>query len=243
MAPGPVVVLGHSFGARVAVHLAGLAGPTTTAGLAGPTTTAGVATAPRTTDAGPTAPRTTDAGPTAPRTTDAGPTAPRTTDAGPTATAGGRRSIGALVLTGAPLAPAPGHQPKRIALGYRAGRAMHRAGLVSEERMAQLRRKYGSEDYRQATEVMRAVLVKAVAETARAAYTPVLRDWVSSGGALDLVWGEGDLVAPLAGAEAVLSGPPEVIAKVTVVPGGGHLITGPMVGQLREAVVRHRPVA
>ncbi|MGH9104974.1 MAG: alpha/beta fold hydrolase [Acidimicrobiales bacterium] len=188
---GPLVVVGHSFGARVAVRLAALgAGP----GL------------------------------------------------GPGLGAGAASRISALVLAGAPLAPPPGRAAPRPALAFRAGRALYRAGLVPERRMEALRNKYGSEDYREARGALRGVLVGAVAETAAGAYARPLAGWLATGGrTLELVWGERDEVASLEGARAALAGRSQVEAKVTVVPGAGHLITKDLAGQLRDALLRHAP--
>lgn len=169
---GQVTVLGHSFGARVAVHLA---------------------------------------------------RDPRVT---------------ALVLTGAPLALPPGQRSRRPALGYRAARSLSRVGLVGAKRMERLRDKYGSQDYRRASPVMRGVLVKAVDETARSAYMPALRSFVAAGGSLELVWGEDDDVASLAGVTAGLAGLPTGSVRVTVVPGAGHLLGPGLAEALRAAVLR-----
>jgi pimeloyl-ACP methyl ester carboxylesterase len=187
---GPSVVLGHSFGARVAVHLAAACGA-------------------------------------------------RTGEDRPDDGTG----IGALVLTGAPLAPPPGKRPPRPSIAYRAGRALHRAGLVSDDRMEQWRSRHGSDDYRRASPVMRGVLVKAVNETADAAYMAPLRQWVAAGGALELVWWERDPEASLDGVLTGLDGsaPPQVTAHVTTVPGSGHLIRAAMVGEVRAALLRHQP--
>jgi pimeloyl-ACP methyl ester carboxylesterase len=156
----------------------------------------------------------------------------------------GQARVGAMVLTGAPLAPAPGGAGRaRPAFAYRAGRALHRAGVMSDARMERLRQKYGSDDYRRATPTMRGVLVKAVAETAGATYMPVLREWVFGGGLLELVWGENDQVAPLVGPEASLAVPPEAPVEITVVPGSGHLINAALADQLRAALARHQPPA
>ena len=163
----PVVVLGHSFGGRVAVHLANLR-PELVAGI---------------------------------------------------------------VLTGAPLVrvgsavkPAP---------GYRIGRWLNRRGLIGEERMEAMRRKYGSEDYARATGVMRGVHVAIVGED----YTDAI---AGLRGPVELVWGDDDTAAPLAGATALA----EMLgdrATLTVVPGAGHLtpITAP--GALGAALDRLRP--
>jgi pimeloyl-ACP methyl ester carboxylesterase len=198
---GPIVVVGHSFGARVAVHVAAEARDEVVADLGGSSL------------------------------------------GGDRARRGeGRARVGAMVLTGAPLAPAPGGEGAGgPVFAYRAGRALHKAGVLSDRRMERLRQKYGSDDYRRATPTMRGVLVKAVAETAGAAYMPVLRDWVLGGGRLELVWGENDQVAPLVGPESGLAGPPGVPVEITVVPGAGHLINAALADQLRAALARHRP--
>jgi pimeloyl-ACP methyl ester carboxylesterase len=183
MSDGPIVVIGHSFGARVAVHLAA-------------------------------------------RDREEHARAAR---------------VGVLVLTGAPLAPLPGKAPSRPALAYRVGRLLHQAGALSDRRMEDLRRRHGSEDYRRASQTMRGVLVKAVGETSGAAYMPLLRTWASAGGAVELVWGELDRVASLAGVQAGLAELPGAPAPATVVPGAGHLITAASAEQLRAAALRHGP--
>ena len=203
---GPWVVLGHSFGARVAVHL--VAGTR----VAGSGAARSKAAASR-----------------------AGTLGAAATEPAPE----WGTSIGALVLTGAPLAPPPGERPARPSIAYRAGRALHRAGIVSDDRMEQLRRSHGSEDYRRATPVMRGVLVKAVGETATAAYMPPLRQWVGDGGVLELVWWEQDPEASLDGVLGNLDGMSS--PRTTVVPGPGHLVSRAMVGEVRAALERHRP--
>jgi pimeloyl-ACP methyl ester carboxylesterase len=192
LCPGPLVVVGHSFGARVAVRVAGESG------------------------------------------TDPG-------GGRPGAGRPGAGRIAALVLVGAPLAPFPGHAARRTPLAYRAGRALHRVGLVPDGRMERLRQKYGSEDYRRASQTMRGVLVKAVAETAGAAYMPSVRSWLTGGGVLELVWGEQDTVASLAGLQTALEGLPAAAVRTTVVPAAGHLITPPVAAEVRAAVLRHQP--
>jgi pimeloyl-ACP methyl ester carboxylesterase len=178
---GPWVVLGHSFGARVAVHLA--------------------------------------------------------TDAEAAPEYG--TQIAALVLSGAPLAPTPGTRRRRPSFAYTTGRALHRAGLVSDDRFEQLRRRHGSDEYRRASPVMRGVLVKAVGETAAAAYMPPLRQWAAAGGALELVWWERDPEASLDGVLRGLDGLSS--PRATVVPGSGHLMSRQMVGEVKAALLRHQP--
>jgi pimeloyl-ACP methyl ester carboxylesterase len=145
--------------------------------------------------------------------------------------------VAGLVLTGVPLLrPDGGSGGRRPALGYRIGRSLHRRGLLSETRMEALRQKYGSEDYRLAAGVMRSVHVRAVNET----YEEPLRLVRCP---VELVWGDDDTAAPLAVAQAAaeLLGPDR--ARLTVLPGTGHLtpITAP--DALAGAVARLRPVS
>jgi pimeloyl-ACP methyl ester carboxylesterase len=185
LAAGPVVIAGHSFGARVAVQLA----------------------------------------------------AAQREDLG-----GGTEEgacISALVLVGAPLAPAPGAGAARPSFVYRAGRALNRIGFLPGRQMEQLRQRHGSDDYRQASPVMRGVLVKAVSETASAAYVPLLRTWASAGRPVDLVWGERDSQASFAGVSSRLDGVES--ATTSVVPGTGHLMQGNLAAAVRAALLRHQP--
>jgi pimeloyl-ACP methyl ester carboxylesterase len=183
LSSGPVVVVGHSFGGKVAVQMAAAAEGVT----------------------------------------------------------GRQGRIGALVLTGAPLAPPPGKFVARTSYAFRAARALNRARLVSDERMEQSRREHGSSDYRNASPKMRGVLVKAVNETASAACMPPLRAWAGAGNPVELVWGEDDKVAPLAGVKARLEGVASV--RETVVAGAGHLIGAQLASEVRAAVLRHRAEA
>jgi pimeloyl-ACP methyl ester carboxylesterase len=173
---GGLVVVGHSFGARVAVHLA---------------------------------------------------TDPR---------------VDALVLAGAPLALPPGERPARPALAFRAVRALRRVGLVSEARLEEARRRHGSQDYKSASPTMRGVLVKSLAETASGAYLDALGAFLDRGGRLEVISGERDEVAPLAGLQAWLATRGAGgSARAVVVPGAGHLISPALAEELVVAVRRRRP--
>ena len=122
--------------------------------------------------------------------------------------------VRALVLTGVPLLPRPGGASRRPALGYRVGRALHRAGLLREARMEELRQRYGSRDYAAARGVMREVLVRVVNER----YDEPLGRITCP---IALTWGERDDVAPPAVAEAVAARCPT--ATLLICPGAGHL--------------------
>ncbi|MDQ1445766.1 MAG: hypothetical protein QOI20_2230, partial [Acidimicrobiaceae bacterium] len=140
-------------------------------------------------------------------------------------------AVRALVLTGVPLVRVGSAASRRPALSYRVVRALHRRGLVGDERMERLRRAHGSADYRAATGVMRDVFVRVVNES----YDHDL-------GALrcpvELVWGDDDTEAPLAVAQAAaaLVGDRAVL---TVVEGAGHLTPLSAPDALRAAVSRH----
>lgn len=137
--------------------------------------------------------------------------------------------VRALVLTGVPLLRPPGAVRRKPKPAFRLARALHRRGLVSEARMEALRQKYGSADYRAAQGMMRAVHVTAVNETyeeqLRALRCPV-----------ELVWGADDADVPVSVAHAAV----ELIAdaRVTVLPGVGHLVPTTAPDDLRAAIQR-----
>jgi pimeloyl-ACP methyl ester carboxylesterase len=125
--------------------------------------------------------------------------------------------VGGLALTGVPLPRPDGGPPARSPLGYRVIKRLHRSHLVSDEVMERARRRHGSADYRNATGVMRDVLVRLVHEN----YDQELS---RLRGPVELVWGELDTAAPLRGAqraEAMLA-EAGVAVRLTVDPGGNH---------------------
>lgn len=127
-----------------------------------------------------------------------------------------RHQVAGLVLSGVPLLRRMA--PARPAPGFRAVRLAHRYHLVSDERMERLRKSRGSPDYRNATGVMRDVLVRVVNES----YETQLA-------ALDcpvrLVWGAEDRQVPVSVAHQaaeMLRG--RMSVSVEVVPGAGHML-------------------
>jgi len=125
------------------------------------------------------------------------------------------RLVGALVLSGAPVVRVPGAK-RRPSARYRALRGARKLGLIGEERLERARRRYGSADYRAAEGVMRAVLVKLLAEEyeddLRALACPVF-----------LLWGEEDREVPVSVAHVLESTVPAG-AELTVLAGVGHLV-------------------
>jgi pimeloyl-ACP methyl ester carboxylesterase len=136
-------------------------------------------------------------------------------------------AVAGLVLTGVPLVRLG--PPSRPALQYRLVRSLARARLVSSARLEAARERYGSEDYRAARGVMRAILVKVLAES----YEDELR---SLSCPVELVVGANDDVTPPAIAEVAAG--LLASARVEVVPGAGHMTPLEVPGALRAAVAR-----
>ena len=137
--------------------------------------------------------------------------------------------VAGLVLTGVPLVPRPG-AGRRPTRAYRVGRALHRRGLLGEQRMEALRQRYGSADYRAASGVMRQVHVRVVNE--------VYGDKLAAISCpTELVWADDDAEVPLAVAEAACEVLPA--ATLTVVSGAGHHTPLTAPDALRAAVERH----
>jgi pimeloyl-ACP methyl ester carboxylesterase len=136
-----------------------------------------------------------------------------------------------LVLTGAPIVPRPGPR-RRPAAAFVVARRLHRWGLVGDDRMERLRRRYGSADYRAAEGIMRDVFVRFVNER----YDEELAGLRCP---VELVWGDDDADVPVdvaRAALAALSGAPA--ATLTLCPGAGHLTPLTVPGALRAAVER-----
>lgn len=130
-----------------------------------------------------------------------------------TALAAGRPELASgLVLAGVPLLRRQGGGA-RPAPAFRLGRALHRRGLIPEARMESLRQRYGSADYRAATGVMRAVLVRVVAES----YEDELGRLRCP---LEMVWGDHDTAAPVAVAHRAAG--LVVGSHLEVIDGVGH---------------------
>ncbi|MHB8467369.1 MAG: alpha/beta fold hydrolase [Acidimicrobiales bacterium] len=142
--------------------------------------------------------------------------------------------VRAVVLTGTPLWRPAGEDRRAPSLSHRVARRLNRWGIVSDERMEQRRRRSGSEDYRQATGVMRDVLVRSIAEVDDGTYRAVVG---RIGCPVELVWGEDDTAArvTIAVEAAGLIGN----ARLTVLPGVGHLTPTIAPEALRAAVDRH----
>lgn len=137
--------------------------------------------------------------------------------------------VGALVLTGVPLLRLDSRMPKKPALRFRLLRKMNEIGVVSDEQMERVRRRYGSDDYRAARGVMREVLVKVVNESYE-------KDIEQVRCPVELVWGGNDSTVPVVVAESAMN--LFANARLTVVDNCGHeTLTGAR-DQLQSALAR-----
>ena len=136
--------------------------------------------------------------------------------------------VSALVLTGVPLVRATA-APKP-ALKLRVAKRLRALHLVPQSVVDRMRKNAGSADYRAAQGVMRDVLVRVVGED----YRDDLARLAASGIPVHLVWGEHDDAAPLAGARLAAAA---LGVEVSVVPGAGHLLEGPLADAVRARLL------
>ncbi len=136
--------------------------------------------------------------------------------------------VRSLVLTGAPLVRATA--PPRPALRVRLAKRLAAWHLIPASVVDRARRNAGSEDYRAAQGRMREIFVRVVNEDYR-------EDLARIAVPTTLVWGELDDAAPLAGARLAHDRVPG--ARLDVVPGGGHLLTGPVAERVAAMLAEH----
>jgi pimeloyl-ACP methyl ester carboxylesterase len=138
----------------------------------------------------------------------------------------------ALVLAGVPLLRSS-RDPRRPALAYRALRAAHRLGVLSDERLERERRRRGSADYRAVSGIMRDVLVTAVNESYE-------EELARLGVPVYLLWGEEDLEVPVGVARRAADVIAEAggHARLEVLAGVGHLLPLSDPAALKRAVVQ-----
>ena len=128
-----------------------------------------------------------------------------------------------LVLTGVPLLRSTA--TSKAPLGYRLLKRAHALGLVSDERIEAEKRRRGSEDYRNATGVLRDTLVKLVNEDYR-------EQVLATQARVEMVWGARDSAAPLAMAQEAAELFPK--AELVVSDSSGHLLDDALYALLRE---------
>ena len=122
--------------------------------------------------------------------------------------------VRALVLTGVPLIRRSG--PSRSPLRYRVVRWLHGRGVLGDDRMEAARQRYGSTDYRNASGIVRDVLVISVNESYEDELA-MLRVPVS------MVWGADDTEVPVEVARLAQVSM-DTTPSLRVVPGVGHML-------------------
>lgn len=132
-----------------------------------------------------------------------------------------------MVLCGVPLLSRSDRRvrPARV---FRIARRLNRIGLIGDDRMEEMRNRYGSADYRAASGVMRDVLVRLLAER----YDDVLPE---IGCPVELLWGERDTEVPVEVAVRAQAMFPN--ATLRILPGVGHLLPTESPVELRGAVL------
>jgi pimeloyl-ACP methyl ester carboxylesterase len=139
--------------------------------------------------------------------------------------------VAGLVLSGVPFHRRFGARSKPP-LRLRMARTMAAHGMVGQDRLEELRQRYGSDDYRAASGVMRDILVRTLAEDYDDALAAVQCP-------VELVWGDNDTAAPLAVAQQVQQELPD--ARLVVCDGAGHLTPLTVPDALRAAIGRLKP--
>jgi len=143
--------------------------------------------------------------------------------------------VAGLVLTAVPLLHPAGARPPSTPIRYRAARRLNRVGLISDDRMEARRQRSGSADYRAARGVMRSVLVRLTGETNDGTYRRALARVRCP---VEFVWGEEDRVTPPGIVEEAAALVPRGPARVTILPGIGHLTPTEAPAELHAALVR-----
>ena len=130
-----------------------------------------------------------------------------------------------LILTGVPLTRIT--KATKPPLAFVVAKRLNSWGLIPESTMESYRQRFGSGDYRNASGVMREILVKVIAED-------YLDDAATLTMPVSLVWGEADVPAPLACAHKAMEYFPQ--APLRVVSGAGHLLEGNLEEELARSV-------
>ena len=136
----------------------------------------------------------------------------------------------ALVLTGVPLVRVGRRRHPHIR--YQIVRTVARTRFVGPDRLERARERHGSQDYREARGIMRAVLVRVLAEDYRSTLARLSCP-------VELVWGERDTAVPVEVAREAL--PALTVGRLTVLPGVDHFVPTAAPAALRAALVLHRP--
>lgn len=144
--------------------------------------------------------------------------------------------VAALVLTGVPNLVRRTTPAAKPPLGFRVAKALHRKGLLKDEKMEELRRRHGSADYRNApSPLMRDVLVRVTNEDYEAQLAAVRCP-------VELVYGEQDTAATPEMARRAVDLVGSARVELTVLPGVDHFTPVKAPDALAAAIRKHLTV-
>ncbi len=135
-----------------------------------------------------------------------------------------------LLLIGVPLLRT--RPPGKPSTGYRLLRQLHRAGVISDDRMEEVRRRRGSADYRAVSGVMRSILVRVVNES----YEEELKRLSSP---MAMLWGAKDTEVPVEVARAamdIVDAAGRTTVDLEVLDGVGHHVPIEAPDRLRASI-------
>ena len=141
--------------------------------------------------------------------------------------------VASLVLCGVPLLHRADRPAAKPALRYRFARGLHRRGLLGEAAMERMRQRFGSADYRNATGVMRDVLVAVINESYESQLDAIAQP-------AELVWGQQDEAVPVETARRASGCLRD--ARLTLLDGVGHFVPTEAATALTEAIARRLDV-
>ncbi len=129
--------------------------------------------------------------------------------------------FGGLVLTGVPLIITPGKVVKKPPMKLRLAKIANKYKLAPASLVENYRNAYGSLDYKNASGVMRQVLVTVIAETNSGLYM----DWLMRAKLpVVLLWGEMDLEIPISVAKSVRDSLGADKCELRIVEKGSHFL-------------------
>ncbi len=137
-------------------------------------------------------------------------------------------NLGGVVLIGAPLIREKTNS--KVATSIKIARKLRALGFLSEDKMEELRQRYGSEDYRNSTGVLRETLVKIVNED-YGDLLPMVKVETT------LLYGELDQVTPTSQANAAARLIPR--ASCVFVPKVSHHLPLQAPGSVAEVILKH----
>jgi pimeloyl-ACP methyl ester carboxylesterase len=134
-----------------------------------------------------------------------------------------------LVLIASPLVHNPAASTRKAPMKFRLAKRLNTFHLLPDAKMEALRKQYGSRDYRNASGVMRDILVKLVSSSDEE-YLPSVKQHAH------LVWAQDDFEAPLPIGKKAAEILPD--AELTIFDEGGHLLPTTRADDVRGLIIK-----